>query len=435
MTFAAQADTSGNGEITFRFDELFFSRTDEAGIIQSGNSVFQRVAIYTWNEMLGKPHKLVRHPDMPRAVFWLLWNTIKQGEPIGAYVKNRAKDGRFYWVFAIVTPVEGGYLSVRLRPSSDLLGVVKDEYKELAALETRAALAPAASADLLLDRLAELGFRDYPAFMASALSKELCARDVHMRRPTDGIVLLFESLLQASRSLLEKADTISAAYARNEYVTLNFQIQAAQLGQEGATIGVISSNYNRISGDIKSNMNQLIASAQQVFRAINGGLFLICTAKMQQEALAQFRNEQAPDDQSHDQEVLLLDQQQKAYTERAAAGLHAIAKQAEQFRRGCNEMNEMGRLAAGLEVVRIMGKVECSRLATIKDGLNELLDDLEDFQKIIASGLKDISRESLQIQHCADRLLLGAWQQRAEEGVADAHHAAVANIPPETEAA
>ncbi len=47
---------------------------------------------------------------MPRAVFWLLWDTIEKGEPVGAYVKNKAKDGRYYWVFAIVTPIEGGYL-------------------------------------------------------------------------------------------------------------------------------------------------------------------------------------------------------------------------------------------------------------------------------------------------------------------------------------
>src|SRR5690606_31957630 len=103
-------------------------RTDAAGLIQFGNSVFQRVSIYDWDELLGKPHKIVRHPDTPRAAFWLLWSAIKDGRPFGAYVKNRAKDGRFYWVFAIVTPVDGGYLSVRLRPSTELLAVIKREY-------------------------------------------------------------------------------------------------------------------------------------------------------------------------------------------------------------------------------------------------------------------------------------------------------------------
>ncbi|HPE46849.1 MAG TPA: PAS domain-containing protein [Hyphomonas sp.] len=96
-------------ESRFEFNELFFSRTDESGIIKFGNSVFQRVSVYEWDELLNKPHKIIRNPDTPRAVFRLLWDSIKSGSPIGAYVKNRAKDGRYYWVFAIVTPVEGGY--------------------------------------------------------------------------------------------------------------------------------------------------------------------------------------------------------------------------------------------------------------------------------------------------------------------------------------
>ena len=121
-------------EVPFIFDELFFSRTDGRGVILAGNSVFQRVSHYSWNELIKKPHNVIRHPDMPKGVFWLLWDTIKRGDPVGAYVKNRAKDGRYYWVFAIITPVEGGYLSVRLKPSSDLFAVVAQEYKSLLAI-------------------------------------------------------------------------------------------------------------------------------------------------------------------------------------------------------------------------------------------------------------------------------------------------------------
>lgn len=92
-------------EVPFTFEELFFSRTNWRGVILAGNSVFQRVSLYSWDELIQKPHNVIRHPDMPKGVFWLLWDTIKKGEPVGAYVKNRAKDGRYYWVFAIVTPI------------------------------------------------------------------------------------------------------------------------------------------------------------------------------------------------------------------------------------------------------------------------------------------------------------------------------------------
>ena len=80
-----------NKEVPFTLDELFFSRTNPRGVILFGNSVFQRVSLYPWDELIKKPHNVIRHPDMPRAVFWLLWEAIKKGEPIGAYVKNHAR--------------------------------------------------------------------------------------------------------------------------------------------------------------------------------------------------------------------------------------------------------------------------------------------------------------------------------------------------------
>ena len=80
-------------EVPFTFDELFFSRTDWRGVILAGNSVFQRVSLYRWDELIRKPHNVIRHPDMPKGVFWLLWDTIKNGEPIGAYVGSFAGGG------------------------------------------------------------------------------------------------------------------------------------------------------------------------------------------------------------------------------------------------------------------------------------------------------------------------------------------------------
>lgn len=68
-------------------------------------------------------------------MFYILWDRIKAGEPVGAYVKNRIKDGRHYWVFAVVTPFEGGFLSVRLKPSSPLFRTIQKEYEALRQIE------------------------------------------------------------------------------------------------------------------------------------------------------------------------------------------------------------------------------------------------------------------------------------------------------------
>lgn len=86
------------------FEGLIVSKTDMKGRLTYANEVFCKVAGYSEAELLGQPHSIIRHPDMPRAVFKYLWDTILEGREVFAYVKNLAKNGDFYWVFAHVTP-------------------------------------------------------------------------------------------------------------------------------------------------------------------------------------------------------------------------------------------------------------------------------------------------------------------------------------------
>lgn len=94
-------------ERTFHRDEIIVSKTDLKGCISYANDVFLRISGYSEAELLGRPHNIVRHPDMPRCVYKLLWSRIEAGNEIFAYVINRAKNGDHYWVFAHVTPVFG----------------------------------------------------------------------------------------------------------------------------------------------------------------------------------------------------------------------------------------------------------------------------------------------------------------------------------------
>ena len=98
------------------------SETDEKGIIIFANDDFCKIAGYGIDELIGKPHNTVRHPDMPKAAFKSLWDTVQKGEVWTGYVKNATKDGGYYWVFATVYPFEScdgskGYLSCRRKPS------------------------------------------------------------------------------------------------------------------------------------------------------------------------------------------------------------------------------------------------------------------------------------------------------------------------------
>ena len=111
-----------NEEFTFPEGETMVSTTDLKGRILYGNPTFISASGYSKEELLGQPHNLIRHPDMPEEAFRDLWETVQNGRPWSGVVKNRRKDGCYYWVLANVTPLmqDGqpiGYMSVRTQPS------------------------------------------------------------------------------------------------------------------------------------------------------------------------------------------------------------------------------------------------------------------------------------------------------------------------------
>jgi len=125
-----------NSENNFHADMRIVSTTDLKGITTYANSDFMDISGFSDNEILGKSHNVVRHPDMPPLAFADLWATIKTGKPWMGIVKNRCKDGAYYWVDAFVTPtIEGntvtGYQSVRLKPAKEHVKNAKKLYKTL----------------------------------------------------------------------------------------------------------------------------------------------------------------------------------------------------------------------------------------------------------------------------------------------------------------
>lgn len=116
--------------------ELIISRTDLSGKITYANDVFANISAYTVDELIGKPHSIVRHQDMPKSVFKNLWDTLKKGENWSGYVKNLRKDGGYYWVFAQVSGVYKDeilveFKSLRSPVSEELRVYYQDKYDEL----------------------------------------------------------------------------------------------------------------------------------------------------------------------------------------------------------------------------------------------------------------------------------------------------------------
>lgn len=117
------------------------SKTNPKGKITYCNQAFIEVSGFSETELLGKPHSIVRHPDMPRTIFKFLWEEIAKKREVNAFVKNRSKDGGYYWVFANITPSVDvsnnivGYYSVRRKPNKNALKAIEDFYRDLKNVE------------------------------------------------------------------------------------------------------------------------------------------------------------------------------------------------------------------------------------------------------------------------------------------------------------
>ncbi|WP_151901400.1 PAS domain-containing protein [Sulfurimonas hydrogeniphila] len=124
-------------ERTLGENDFIVSKTDTKGRLTYVNKIFIDLAEYREEELLGKPHNIVRHPDMPKAIFKLLWDRVQAKEEIFAYVINSTKNNNSYWVYANVTPSLDergntvGYYSVRRKPNPEALKVIKPLYAQM----------------------------------------------------------------------------------------------------------------------------------------------------------------------------------------------------------------------------------------------------------------------------------------------------------------
>ena len=142
-------------------EDFIVSKTDLKGRITYTNKIFMAMAEYTEEELLGKPHNIIRHPDMPKAVFRYLWETIEKKEEVFAFVLNKTKNANEYWVYTYVTASldnKGniiGYYSVRRKPNPKALEIIIPLYKKMLEVEKRSGVD--ASFKVLTDILQEKG--------------------------------------------------------------------------------------------------------------------------------------------------------------------------------------------------------------------------------------------------------------------------------------
>lgn len=164
----------------FDKSELIVSKTDKGGRITYANKTFLEIAGYTESEVIGKPHNMIRHANMPRAIFDLLWKTVAQGNELFAYVVNSTKHDNYYWVIAHVTPSFSngevvGYHSTRRVPNKSVVqNTIIPLYDRLNKIEQAASSKKEGinkSMNAVLSMLSERG-QSYNEFIAGLLREK-----------------------------------------------------------------------------------------------------------------------------------------------------------------------------------------------------------------------------------------------------------------------
>lgn len=389
-----------NQESRFGIDELFFSTTDRFGKIRSGNEVFRRVAKYSLPDMLGEAHSLVRHPDMPRAAFALLWDYLQAGHAVAAYVKNMASDGSFYWVVATVVPIPGedGFLSVRLKPSSKVFPIVERAYAALRAIELEHEMAGDRAAGLeasvaaLPGLLRGLGFATYDDFMHAMLPLEVRQRDAALgdqdgatEGATGGVQPAFTTALHAcarvqaglrrqfallddfvslSQMLDEKSRFVDTLASSVRLIALNATSRSARLARSGAGISVVSNAIGDIAQSAGALAKQIGERNAAAVRDLQRAAFQTGIARLQLDMARSFLEELAlRDDADHVAEDGL-----RALVGALGASVggffEAYASVVRRLQPVRDHIDDLHRLVRMLEVTHVTGRMEASQLSS-----------------------------------------------------------------------
>ena len=462
-------------ERDFHLQELLFSTTDKKGIIQSGNEVFVRVSGYQFSELLGQPHNIIRHPDMPRAVFKLLWDYLDAGKSVVAYVKNMAKDGRYYWVIALVTPLNDSYFSIRLKPSTELLISIQALYKNMLELERQMVRsgqslkdAMQASGEKLMDAIKEKGFANYDEFMHFALRSELKNREQLLAQKIEQSACTVSSVPRKKvngkdegkllQHIIEQSESIAATLNHlfsklDDFVLLGetleekvefiadlaqaMRVLSLNTGISSSHLNIYSDVFNSIAKLMVENSNGLNANAQrmgghllQISAFLKNIVYDLGSARVQLELLHNFlaelqthrtRQQQAElltgNTNSSVARILIL---QDIFSQTYKRGIAAFQQIENDLNILTRDSNDLQRSVQTLQFVHLVSRVEISRdpqLIGFGNILEEVLSKIENTK----SHLTDLSEAVLYLLRevgglgQTDRRVSGSLQQMSAD--------------------
>ena len=400
--------TATTADSRLRIEDLIFSRTDDRGVIQSGNDAFQQVSLYSWDRLVGAPHKIIRHGDMPKGVFYMLWETIKAGEPMGAYVQNLAEDGTSYWVFSTVLPLEDGYISLRLKPSGKYFTQIIPVYETVRAAERAGQLTPQQSAEKIVEAVRSLGFADYPEFMSFALRDEAWSRDGLLHRSRGAIRDNLAEMFRDIREMEQRAIKVEETFRKTHQIPYNMRLQAGRLEGSDGPISVISSNHRQMTQSLEENLERFTTDSSVGADAIRMALFRTSVAILLEEVAQAYETESDHGHWDKARQLTELRGLALRYRDQSVLEVRTLSDRVRRFGQQCRDMR---RMMSGLELTRIMCKIERSKFDGDHAGLDEIVNRLAEAQTSLGRNFEEILNSVGNILSLSDEIQRSARAQ------------------------
>lgn len=376
--------------------DLVLSRTDMAGAILSGNSTFRQLTGYDWSELINAPHKLIRHPDMPQALFHMMWNNLRKNRPFGAYVKNRTKSGRHYWLFAVFSPIKNGYLSIRLKPSTEFFDHIRDAYAAIRAAERDGAGIDQGIA-MMDEAVKAHDFRDYDAFMGYVLGAEIAGRCKILGSTVEPGIAEFEEMGKLVVALSGEVRQVKEMFDSISSSPKNLNILGSRLSTGREAIQVVAQNYELLSTELLTSILALAERLEALLDTTFQGRMGYCAAQLSGEAIDRFATEEPHlGTDGHKAELALLKAALLGFNQASVDGCDRIAQEVKHFVTLTARLRQM---LSGLAVTRVVCRIEAAGVNEDTSSIDEISARLSQFQDELGLSLDRIGAACTELSH------------------------------------